>query len=212
MLKVLKFKNLDKLFVTSDTHFCHRLNAVWEKRGNASPDEHDNNLIKKWNETVPLDGDTIHFGDFILNGSVEKCKEYAFRLNGHIYYCWGNHNSFIKELYKEALVENSYSLDVEVYPLTWKNKITFVGENLNFWAGKRFFVGSHFPYKIWDYMKWGAGNLSGHSHSGDKERNPDFKFHKTLDCGIDNFGKPVNIKTIFEILDKKEYIKMDEHH
>ena len=212
MIKTLKFKDLDKLFVTSDTHFCHEIEGVWKKRGFNSVQEHDEALIKTWNSTVPFDGTVIHLGDFMLNGSYQKCKEYLFRLNGSLVSLWGNHNSYLKDVYKDALAENGYDNDIEVYPLIWKNKVTFVGENLNFYVGKKFFVGSHFPYKIWDYMKWSAANLSAHSHSGDLERNPDFKYHKALDCGVDNFGGPVSIRKIIDILDKKQYVKMDNHH
>lgn len=212
MFKHWKFKKGQEIFLIGDSHFCHNKEFLYGKRNYKSIEEHDESLIKIWNERVHEDGIVIHLGDFMLNGSVEKCKDYIWKLNGQIIYLWGNHSNFIKELYKEALQDKNYPLDIEVYPLTWKNKLTFVGESFSFYYGKRFIVSSHFPYVVWDYAKHGSCHASAHQHSGNPNRNPDYPYDKAVDCGVENFGGPIHIEKFLEICDKKQYRPLDDHH
>jgi len=209
MLKSLKFYNPDDLFIVSDTHIGHNKEFLWGKRGFKSVGEHDETIIKNWNSKVRPTSTVIHLGDFCLNYTVDKLKDTLFKLNGHIIYLFGNHNSCIKELYYETLPNK----EIEIYPLTWKTKLTFVGNILNFYVGKQFFVASHFPLKIWDYQNKNSVQLSGHSHAGDLTRNPDcFTEGKCLDCGIENFPYPMSITEIMLIINKKQYKKVDLHH
>lgn len=213
MIKRLNFNTKSQpVFITSDTHFCHERDFVWAARGYRSVQEHDDGLIDEWNAVVPKNGAVIHLGDFMLNGSAEKCIEYANRLNGHIYYVWGNHNGFIKQLYQQALMEQFGTLDIEVYPLTWKNKITFVGSTVHGVIDGQMYCASHFAHRVWDNIGKGAIFLSGHSHSKDVESNPAFQLHKRLDCGVDNFVHPLPWGDIMEIMKGKSIIEVDHHN
>ena len=132
MWKKYKFTHSEesKFFLTADTHFRHEI--VRRQRGYRSVAEHDDDLIKNWNDVVRPQDYTAHLGDFVLGAgqdSEKVCRELIFQLNGHIYMLWGNHLAGLKQIYKQCIKEQ-YGLDgneLEIYPITWQNKITFVG-------------------------------------------------------------------------------------
>ncbi len=213
MKKILKFNTKDQnIWFTSDSHFGHLLPAVWSKRGFSSVEEHDRILIERWNSVVRPEDMVIFLGDFSLNSSVDKTKEIFNRLNGHIFLLWGNHDSYTSKIYKEELLNQFGRIDIEVYPVTWNNKVTFVGEELNLIVDKKMICCSHFPKRVWDKMGHGAISLSGHSHSSDKESNPDYPYHKRLDVGIENFGRPISFKEVMDIMNKKQFVQLDHHN
>jgi len=213
MLKQFKFNtNKRPLFVTADTHFGHNRAFVYEKRGFKSIQEHDAELIFRWNKVVTPDSDVLHLGDFALNSTKEQVADYLNLLNGHIYFLWGNHNSGIKQLYRESIAK-VFSQDwIEVYPWIWNDKLTFCGRYMWGWVDKTPFVASHFSHRIWDYMQHGAILLSGHSHGTDEESNPNCINGKRLDVGIDNFGRPISFSEVMEIMNKKQIIQHDHHN
>ena len=43
---------MSNIWITSDTHFGHDKDFIWKERGYCSIQEHDEDLIKKWNEHV----------------------------------------------------------------------------------------------------------------------------------------------------------------
>lgn len=74
---------------TSDTHFLHRL--VAELRGFATPEEHDEAVIGRWNAVV-RPGDLVwHLGDAGL-GNEARVLALAARLNGVKHLIAGNHD------------------------------------------------------------------------------------------------------------------------
>lgn len=84
---------MGKVFVCSDTHFGHdriRL-PEYANRPYGSVEEMDEDLIKRWNETVSDNDVVFHLGDFAF-GSVEKQKSYFDRLNGEKFLVLGNHD------------------------------------------------------------------------------------------------------------------------
>lgn len=213
MFKQFKIKTSQTpVYLTSDSHFCHAKPFVYEERGFSSVQEHDETLIKIWNETVPYNATVLHLGDFMLNGSKEQCEQYFNRLNGHIVFLWGNHESYTKKVYKESLIGQYGCENIEIYPLTWNNKVTFVGNYLHGFIDKVPFVASHFAYRVWDFMQHGAVNFCGHSHGSDKESSASFPFHKRLDVGTDNFGRPISFQEAMTKLNKKKIVQLDHHN
>lgn len=85
----------------SDTHFGHRgiLKYEGENRPYSDLQEHDEALIKNWNELVKPDDKVYHIGDFCLN---RKSLEVAKRLMGRKILIMGNHDVFRTEEYLEA--------------------------------------------------------------------------------------------------------------
>jgi len=80
-----------KSFAISDTHFCHNKKFIYEARGFSSIEEHDETLIKNWNEDVSWDDTVYHFGDvcFKPETSIDRILP---RLNGKKVLIMGNHD------------------------------------------------------------------------------------------------------------------------
>ena len=81
----------DKLFFTSDPHYGHENILKYCHRPFSSIEEHDEELIRLWNETVPEDGIVFILGD-IGFCSETYLKTILNRLNGKIYWIIGNHD------------------------------------------------------------------------------------------------------------------------
>lgn len=82
---------MGKVFVYSDSHFGHAKIIEYANRPYSSVEEMDEDLIRRWNETVSNDDIVFHLGDFAF-GSVEKQKSYFDRLNGAKFLVLGNHD------------------------------------------------------------------------------------------------------------------------
>ena len=63
-----------KFYFTSDTHFNHENIIKYCKRPFSSIDEHDEALIKNWNDVVPEDGIVFHLGD-VGFGDTDRINE-----------------------------------------------------------------------------------------------------------------------------------------
>jgi calcineurin-like phosphoesterase family protein len=215
-----------KLFLTSDTHFCH--SKLVEQRGFKSIEEHDETLISNWNSVVRPQDSICHLGDFVL-GAGDKSKEVCInlfnRLNGHITLLFGNHLAGVKSIYQEC-VQSQHNLDpetYEVYPVTWNNKVTFVGNSIlahvktpdaeKSKKQNHFVFCSHYAHRLWIDSNKETLHASAHSHSSDKESNPDWKFNKRLDVGVDNFNfTPISFDKFLEIMDTKTQPVIDHHN
>lgn len=81
-----------KIFVTSDTHFGHNREFIWGSRGFKSVQEHDEEIIKRWNEVVGPSDLVYHLGDAML-GDNDHGLECLSKLNGQIYILRGNHDT-----------------------------------------------------------------------------------------------------------------------
>ena len=56
----------DRIYYTSDTHFLHENILGYCSRPFKNIEEHDEALIKRWNEKVPEDGLVFHLGDVYI--------------------------------------------------------------------------------------------------------------------------------------------------
>lgn len=91
------------VFLTSDTHFGHvgvcrfmRSDGVTKLRPWDDPEEMDEEMIKRWNETVRPKDKVYHLGDVVINRKALKTLE---RLNGEKVLIKGNHDIFKLEDY-----------------------------------------------------------------------------------------------------------------
>jgi len=84
-------------FFTADTHFNHKNIIEYCKRPFKDIDEMNNELIKRWNETVSEEDTVFHLGDFSFRGY------WTFRnkLNGKIILLRGNHDNNEQSVIKE---------------------------------------------------------------------------------------------------------------
>jgi calcineurin-like phosphoesterase family protein len=124
---------------TADTHFGHKRTLELSKRPFKTLQEHDEEMVKRWNQVVSPNDKVFHLGDF---GNYE----YAKRLNGHIFLLFGN-----------------YERDDNVTPEELKEKygFTYVSNNdvLSLKENNLFLV--HEP----SHRINGKFNLFGHIHS-----------------------------------------------
>ena len=137
---------LNKWFI-SDTHFGHS-NIITFKRSDGTPlrdfayiGDHDEFLVKQWNDNVKP-GDTVyHLGDVVIN---RRMLPILSRLNGHKRLIRGNHDIFKTEEYMEYFEQ---ILGYRVFNDTPKK-----------------FICSHIPIHPESLSRWSA-NVHGHLHA-----------------------------------------------
>lgn len=81
---------MGKIFVTSDLHFGHDREFVWGARGFKSIEEHDAEIIKRWNEVVTAEDDVYILGDLMLGDNAHGIHCLS-QLNGKLHILTGNH-------------------------------------------------------------------------------------------------------------------------
>ena len=83
---------MSTVFFTADPHFGHTNIIRYENRPFASAEEMDQELIRRWNETVSPEDTVYLLGDFSFYGK-EKSTEILSALQGHIRLVMGNHDT-----------------------------------------------------------------------------------------------------------------------
>ena len=81
---------MGKIFATSDLHFGHDRAFVWGARGFKSIEEHDAEIIKRWNEVVTAEDDVYILGDLMLGDNAHGIQCLS-QLNGKLHILTGNH-------------------------------------------------------------------------------------------------------------------------
>lgn len=131
--------NSNKLFVISDTHFCHNNIIKYCNRPFKDADEMNEVLIDNWNKTVNKDDVVLHLGDITAGAGKQKdikTQEILAKLNGRKLFVRGNHDNGI--------------MCVEML-----NAVSF------FWNGIKIHC-THYPdYK---FQHFGDFHLHGHIH------------------------------------------------
>jgi calcineurin-like phosphoesterase family protein len=97
------------IFLVSDTHFGHtgvcrftRNDGVTKLRPWDNADEMDEEMIKRWNETVRPNDKVYHLGDVVIN---RKALKTLHRLNGDKVLIRGNHDIFRDDEYRQHFRE-----------------------------------------------------------------------------------------------------------
>ena len=96
------------VFLVSDTHFghagvCRFLRSDGTKlRPWDNPDEMDEEMIRRWNDTVRPNDKVYHLGDVVIN---RKALKTLWRLNGDKVLIRGNHDIFRDDEYREHFRE-----------------------------------------------------------------------------------------------------------
>ena len=136
------------VWFTADTHFRHRNIMMLDGRPFDSIEEHDAELIRRWNEKVKP-GDTVyHLGDFCFSG-VARSQHFKNQLNGDIILIKGNHDGGMTRMRK-------------VFPNVYKTlQIEIGGRKL--WLSHRPRKDSHIPTEEEGWL------LHGHTHKGGRK-------------------------------------------
>lgn len=143
----------NKVFLSSDLHFCHSQPFLYEPRGFKNIEEHDRELVRRFNSTVGPQDDLYLLGDLMLNDN-EKGLEYLSELNGKLHIVFGNHDTLRRqELYQEL-----------------SNVVETLGYGAMIKSGKWFFLLTHWPTHTGNFddadkpLKYRILNLHGHTH------------------------------------------------
>ena len=181
----------DKIYYTSDTHFLHENILGYCSRPFKNIEEHDEALIKRWNEKVPEDGLVFHLGDVGM-GKSGRLTDILSRLNGYIYLIIGNHD------WRDNIAKQS-----------WR----FLGmtQQVNMTVGGQQIILNHYPLACFSgsYRKKPVWQLYGHIHTSPYSTGVDvWRMAKNLlpnqyDVGVDNNDfTPLSHKEVKEIIDK----------
>ena len=188
-----------KVYVTSDTHFGHDREFVWGPRGFTSIQEHDEEIVRRWNEVVNPEDTVWHLGDVML-GDNDHGMDCLRRLNGNIFIIPGNHDTPTRlALYKT--LPNVKVVDTAIEGITL-GAITFKYRKYNFYL-------SHHPTMTSNlekapYLKMHLINLFGHTHQQNKfYMSMPYMFHVGMDS---NNCTPVLLDDAIEIM-KTETVK-----
>jgi calcineurin-like phosphoesterase family protein len=137
---------MPSVWLTSDTHFGHlgvckflRNDGVTKLRPWDNPEEMDEEMVKRWNDTVRPGDKVYHLGDVVIN---RKALPILNRLNGDKVLIRGNHDIFKLEDYTK------YFRDVRAYHILGGQKI----------------IMSHIPLHSDSLYRWKC-NIHGHTHS-----------------------------------------------
>lgn len=143
---------MNKIYFTSDLHFCHDKPFLYEPRGFSSIEEMNETIIKNFNSIIDDNDDLYILGDLILK-DTNKGLEYLNRLNGRLHIILGNHDSQTRiDLYQtqDKIEDIQYA-----YLLKYKK--------YNFYL-------SHYPTCMgnYDLQMSKTWCLHGHTHSQEK--------------------------------------------
>ncbi len=134
---------MSNTFLVSDTHFGHlgvckflKEDGITKLRPWDTPEEMDEEMVKRWNETVGPNDKVYHLGDVVIN---RKALHILYRLNGTKVLIKGNHDIFKLDEY------TPFFKDVRAYHVL---------------AGK---ILSHIPIYSDGLHRFGT-NIHGHLH------------------------------------------------
>lgn len=216
-MKILKIKTSKEknAFFSSDWHLNHQGPRggvpLWQSRGYESVSHMTESIIKTVNECVKTEDYLFFLGDFCLDTLRSKFEEDISRINcQNIYMIWGNHNSQIKDVYKEQIKLEFNRDDIEVYPLKYRN-ITFCGDYLELIVDGQYICMSHFPMDVFHKGLNGSYMICGHSHYNYEKTRAEYQYNKRLDVSWDGYKKPLSIKEINDIMRKKTFLSVDHH-
>lgn len=207
---MLKFDDTSdrQLWMTGCTHFHHKQDFIWSKRGYSSKEEHTEGIIKIINETCKDTDVLFILGDLTLNCDAKQFNELIYRIKPEIYTCWGNHNHPMQELFMEHCKEK---FGYEVIGYKWMNKITSWGHYIEMKWNNQFCCFGHYPISIFNKMHHNSWSLHSHNHGSYTPSLPETKGNKQLDCGFDVYKKPISYKEIQKIMNNKRFIPQDHH-
>lgn len=168
------------IYFTSDLHFGHSKDFLWQPRGFNSSQEHDLAILKNFNDKVIDTDDVYILGDLMLENN-DYGLNLIKQLHGHLHIIIGNHDTNSRiELYKQLpnVVEITYATIIKI--------------------GKQSYYLSHYPTYTANYDDKPYHNhlinLHGHTHSKNKFFNDNlFMYNIALDAH-ENY--PISIEEI----------------
>lgn len=177
------------IYVSSDLHLGHNKPFLYEPRGFKSIEEHDEAIVKNWNDTVTDDDVVFILGDLMLNDN-EHGMECLRQMKGHKIIVRGNHDT-------DTRVQLYSTLDnVEIAGYATQFRYNGVSLYLSHYASLT---------SNWDYdkpLKARVVNLCGHVHTQNKWHDWDkgLIYHVELDA---HGNKPKLLDEIIQEIKEK---------
>ena len=188
----------DQICFWSDTHFGHRCEhwerPLWKARGFSSIEEHDEQLVKRWNEVATPNTIFFHLGDFIFGkDSIERFRNILRRVNfKELYSMPGNHCSGWKQVFKDQK-HNVWDMQENKRVIFLPNYIEAV-VNGQASRGKTICIYGHVHGNL---IKNEIGKLYAKA--------------RTLEVSIENCPSPITFGEIRKLFSEKEPITFDHH-
>ena len=180
------------IYFTSDHHFSHANIIKYTNRPFSNPDQMDEVMIARWNETVKPKDIVYHLGDFTL-GNQALAMWLFRRLYGNIKvlrYGWHHDRRWIKRI-KIGTTWSSMTGTVTVLP----PMVVLESKKYSKTEHPLAIVLCHYPLAIWDRRHYGAIHLHGHSHGRHNG------IGRIMDVGVDsNDFRPVSLEKVMEKL------------
>ena len=80
-------------YFTSDLHIGHDKDFIWRPRGFSSVEEHDTEILKRWNSIVTPEDTVYILGDLCMSGNEKEWNRvYKVKKKKKIV-IWGNHDT-----------------------------------------------------------------------------------------------------------------------
>lgn len=127
-------------------HFSHKNCLSFDNRPFKTIEEHDTELIRRWNETVGFDDDVWILGDISWSNTTKTIEVFS-QLNGNKHLCIGNHD---RKLLKS---KNIRDLFVEIVDY---KEFKINGNDI---------ILSHYPIPCFNRHYYGAYHFYGHVHN-----------------------------------------------
>lgn len=139
-------------FFTSDLHIGHDKDFIWSARRFNSVEEHDTQILLRWNAAVSPEDNVYILGDLCMGGNEKEWNRIYKNLNGNKFLIIGNHDTINKII--------KYELEYNIKNLGYASVYRY--------NKKKAFYLSHYPTLVSNHEdKKFLWNLSGHTHSFD---------------------------------------------
>lgn len=209
-------KSASNVFVWSDMHFGHKSEnwdvPLWKKRGFISIEDHDEKLIKGWNESVGMNDDIFHLGDIMFGPDGDRRIDNLLnRLNfTNLYLMGGNHHSGFKQLFNKAEVVDG------VFQVKNGHKtIFFLPNYFEVRFGGNSFVLSHYPILSWNGQGKGSIMVHGHCHDSLVNSHLGRNYIKSARCvevTPECCPAPVSFGFLIDLFKNKDIVTFDHHN
>lgn len=147
------------IYFSSDLHFMHNKDFIYEPRGFKSIYEMNETIIKNFHKVVTPEDDLYLLGDIYLGGAVdEEGLKLFHQLPGKLHLIWGNHDTEKRK--KDMLIDCVWDTEIIGYAGMLQYK-------------KYHFYLSHFPTITTNFdtdkpLRQRTLCLAGHTHSKEK--------------------------------------------
>lgn len=170
-------------FFTSDLHIGHDKDFIWGARGFSSIEEHDTQILLRWNATISPEDTVYILGDLCMGGNEKEWNRIYKNLNGNKIFIIGNHDTSNKI--------DKYTFD---YDMECQGFATIYR-----YSKKYKFYLSHYPTYTANYdddKKHPLINLHGHTHQREKffNNNP-YMYNVAMDA---HNCTPISIEQIIK--------------